>query len=53
VFAPIGGLLADRVGLKAVYLHSAAALLVVALFLTTTALYRDPVMADPDRHAAV
>lgn len=48
VFAPLGGLAADRYGLRAVYLHSAAALLVVALALTLTALYRKPVWANPE-----
>jgi MFS family permease len=53
VFAPIGGILAQRHGLQAVYLHGAAALLVVALALTATAVYRDPVMAVPDEPWAV
>jgi len=47
LFVPVAGLLADALGLRTLYLQSAAALLVVALALTATKLYRDPVMADP------
>lgn len=42
--AAIGGLLAGWLGVVPVYVGGSVAVLVVAAFLTTTALYRDPVM---------
>ena len=45
--AALGGLIAEYAGLRPVYLGGSATVLIVAVFLTMTPLYRDRVMADP------
>lgn len=50
--AAIGGVLAGWFGVVPVYLGGSIAVLIVAAFLTTTALYRDPVMGTNASEAA-
>jgi MFS family permease len=50
--AAIGGVLAGWLGIVPVYVGGSLAVLVVAAFLTTTALYRDPVMGTRPSEAA-
>ncbi len=45
--AALGGLIAEYAGLRPVYLGGSATVLIVAVLLTMTPLYRDRVMADP------
>ena len=47
VGAALGGMIAGYVGVIPVYIGGSALVLVIAAFLLTTALVRDPVMADP------
>lgn len=46
--AALGGMIAGFVGVVAVYVGGSILVIVIALFLLTTDLVRDPVMADPD-----
>jgi hypothetical protein len=48
VGAALGGMIAGYVGVIPVYVGGSALVIVIAGFLLTTALVRDPVMADPD-----
>lgn len=50
--AALGGVLAGWFGIVPVYIGGAVAVLGVAVFLTTTALYRNPVMGSPGSEAA-